>query len=199
MCREPAKACYAQGVQGVVVAVCIGTIERIPYRGRLMRTGIFKRAAAGRIRVTKLGLEGDFQADPRYHGGPRKAVYAYPQEHYPFWRLQYPDVAMEPGAFGENLTTAGWLEESVRPGDLYRAGTALLEVTEPRTPCVKLGLKFRHRGVIAKFKETGRTGFYLAVREEGFVEAGDAIHLVERSDCPSTEEHDPDRGFDLSP
>jgi MOSC domain-containing protein YiiM len=146
-----------------------------------MRTGIFKRPVAGRVRVTKFGLEGDHQADPRYHGGPRKAVYAYPTEHYHFLRELYPDVAMDNGMFGENLSTAGWMEDSVSPGDLYRAGTALFEIADPRTPCLKLGLKFGHRSVVEKFRASGRTGFYLAVREEGFVEAGDAITLVERS------------------
>ncbi|MBL8229702.1 MAG: MOSC domain-containing protein [Bryobacterales bacterium] len=163
-----------------VLAVCVGLIERVPYRGRQMRTGIFKRPVEGRVHIGRLGLAGDHQADPRYHGGPRRAVYAYPSEHYSFWRGVYPDVAFGHGGFGENLATAGWMEDAVREGDVYRVGTALLKVTEPRTPCIKLGVKFGRTGIVAKFRESRRTGFYLAVREEGFVEAGDAITLVDR-------------------
>lgn len=169
-----------------VLAVCVGLIERVPYRGRQMRTGIFKRPVEGRVHAGRLGLAGDHQADPRYHGGPPKAVYAYPSEHYPFWRAVYPDLLFDHGGFGENLTTVGWMEDAVREGDVYRVGSAILQVTEPRTPCIKLGVKFGRTGMVAKFRASRRTGFYLAVREEGVVEAGDAITLMDRDPAART-------------
>jgi MOSC domain-containing protein YiiM len=134
--------------------------------------------------VTALNIEGDRQSDLTVHGGREKAVYVYPSEHYDAWRreLQRPDLA--PGAFGENLTTEGILENEVRIGDRLRAGSVEFEVVQPRTPCYKLGIRFGRDDMIRRFLESGRSGLYLAVVREGTLMPGDAIELA------SAAEHD---------
>lgn len=161
-----------------VLSCNVGEPTEVRAGNRTVLTGIFKRPVTGRVRVLRFNLEGDRQADLTVHGGPYKAVYAYPSEHYPWWREQLPDTDMEPGMFGENLTTEGVLETDVPIGQQLRAGTALLQVTQPRMPCFKLALKFNRSDIIKRFWKSGRSGFYLSVIEEGEVEAGDAIELA---------------------
>jgi MOSC domain-containing protein YiiM len=134
----------------------------------------------GPVRVARLNLDGDRQADLSVHGGPHKAVYAYPSEHYPFWQrtLGLADSDLPWGAFGENLTTLGWQEDEVCAGDRFRAGTAELIVTQPRMPCFKLGIRFGRDDVVQRFLEAGRPGFYLAVVSEGEVAEGDALERI---------------------
>jgi MOSC domain-containing protein YiiM len=129
--------------------------------------------------VRRLNLEGDGQADLSVHGGPDKAVYAYPSEHYPFWRNELPGQTLAWGAFGENLTTEGWWEDEVFVGDRFRIGTTEMVVTQPRMPCFKLALRFGREDVVARFLESGRPGFYLRVLQEGAVEAGDPMERIE--------------------
>ena len=133
-------------------------------------------------RVARLNIEGDQQSDLSVHGGPEKAVYAYPAEHYAFWRIELPDAELTRGAFGENLTTEGLLEDEVCIGDRYRIGTTELVVTQPRTPCYKLGIRFGRSDMVKRFQHSGRSGFYLAVVREGEVGAGDAIERIARDD-----------------
>ena len=147
----------------------------------MVSTAIFKEPVEGPVRVDRLNLEGDGQADLTVHGGPTKAIYAYPSEHYEFWRGELPGTTLKWGAFGENLTTQGLDEESVSIGDRFRVGTARLVVTEPRMPCFKLGLRFGDPKMIKRFLQSQRTGFYFGVEEEGQVEAGDAIELLEKN------------------
>lgn len=161
-----------------VVSVNVGLPRPVPGRGGMVMTGIFKDPVAGRVRVRRLNLEGDRQADLSVHGGPDKAVYAYPSEHYPFWRNELPGHALDWGAFGENLTTEGWWDDEVHVGDRFRIGTAEMVVTQPRMPCFKLGLRFGREDVIARFLESGRPGFYLRVLAEGEVEAGDPCERI---------------------
>ena len=141
-------------------------------------TGIFKLPVAARIRVHRLGLEGDVQVDQRVHGGPDKAVYLYPHEHYARWErfLSQKDFAF--GQFGENLTASGLLEDEVRVGDTLRIGSVLLQVTQPREPCFKLMTKMNDFTFAKPFLTSGRTGFYLRVLEQGELGAGDAIERV---------------------
>jgi len=128
-----------------------------------------------------LGLEGDGQADLTVHGGVGKAVYAYPSEHYDYWHHELKrDLTW--GMFGENLTTAGLLEDSVRIGDRFRVGSVVLEVTQPRFPCYKLGIKFGSMEMVQRFQDSGKSGFYLAVRSEGEIAAGDPITLTSFGD-----------------
>ena len=165
-----------------VVSVNVGRPRRVEWRGRQVRTAIWKTPVAGRVRVTRLNLEGDKQSDLRVHGGVDKAVYAYPSEHYAYWARELPDVDLSWGAFGENFTTEGLLERDVRIGDRFEVGTAELQVTDPRMPCYKLGVRFERDDMVKRFLAHGGSGFYLAVIREGDVAAGDPIELTARSD-----------------
>jgi MOSC domain-containing protein YiiM len=165
-----------------VLSVSVGLPREIEWKGKVVRTSIFKAAVTGRVRVGQLNLEGDQQSDLSVHGGIDKAVYAYPSEHYPFWREQLPGIDLLCGAFGENFTTEGLLEESVRIGDRFRIGSAEVVVTQPRMPCFKLGIRFNRPDMVKRFLESGRTGFYFAVAKEGELTAGDSIELLERDD-----------------
>jgi MOSC domain-containing protein YiiM len=141
-------------------------------------TGIFKQPVTGRVRVGRLGLDGDKQADLTVHGGPQKAVYAYPSEHYEFWKAELNRSSLPWGMFGENLTTQGLLEDAVHVGDEFRSGSAMLVVTQPRLPCYKLGIKFGAMEMVSRFQASGRSGFYLSVLKEVEVGAGDQIELI---------------------
>jgi MOSC domain-containing protein YiiM len=116
------------------------------------------------------------------HGGEDKAIYAYPAEHYPFWREELPEMELSWGNFGENFTTAGLLEEAVNIGDRFRIGSAEVMVTQPRLPCYKLGVRFGRPDMVKRFLASRRTGFYLQVLKEGEVEAGDGIELISRDE-----------------
>ena len=161
-----------------LLSINVGLPREVKWRGKTVRTSIFKAPVAGRVPVTKLNLRGDEQSDLSVHGGADKAVYAYPAEHYAFWRDELPGMDFPLGAFGENLTTEGLLEGTVHIGDRFRAGSAEFIVTQPRMPCFKLGIRFDRPDMVKRFLQSGRTGFYFAVLEEGEVAAGDAIDLV---------------------
>jgi MOSC domain-containing protein YiiM len=165
-----------------LLSVNVGLPRDVVSRGETVRTSIFKSPAGGRIRVGRLNLEGDRQADLSVHGGPEKAVYAYPGEHYEFWRRELSDPALAWGAFGENFTTDGLLEGAVHIGDRIGVGTAELLVTQPRMPCFKLAVRFDRPDIVKRFLRSGRTGFYLAVLREGEVAAGDPLRLLARDE-----------------
>ena len=154
-----------------LVSVNVGLPREIEWKGKIVRTSIFKAPLSGPVRVAKLNLEGDQQSDLTVHGGIDKAVYAYPSEHYPFWQGELPDMDLPWGVFGENFTTKGLLEDAVHIGDRFRAGSAELVVTQPRMPCFKLGIRFNRPDMVKRFLESGRTGFYFAVLKEGEVKA----------------------------
>ena len=149
--------------------------------GDPVSTGIFKNPVAGRVMLRTLNLEGDRQADLSVHGGPSKAVYVYPSEHYDYWKRELPEMKLPWGMFGENFTSAGLFESELNIGDKFRVGSAAVMVTEPRMPCYKLAIRFGRADIIKRFLASGRTGFYLAVRQEGEVGAGDSIDLIEKS------------------
>jgi MOSC domain-containing protein YiiM len=163
-----------------VVSVNVGLPREVAWRGKVVVTGIFKQPVAGRVMMRTLNLSGDRQADLTVHGGPSKAVYAYPAEHYAYWREALPNVDLPWGMFGENLTIEGVLESDVYIGDRFRIGQAEVTVTEPRMPCYKLGLRFGRDDIIKRFLASRRTGFYFAVVKEGAVGAGDAIQRISR-------------------
>ncbi len=169
-----------------IVSVNVGGPREVQWRGRRVTTSIWKSPVQGRVRVGTLNLKGDEQSDLSVHGGADKAVYAYPVEHYPFWRNELPAIEFPFGAFGENLTIEGLLEADVRIGDRYEIGSAEFQVTQPRMPCFKLGIRFGRDDMIRRFLRSGRSGFYLAVLREGEVESGDAIKFTGRDpDAPS--------------
>jgi len=147
---------------------------------REIMTGIYKEPVAGRVGVRRHNLDGDAQADLRVHGGEHKAVYAYPFEHYAQWERELGRSGFTPGMFGENLTVSGAMEEMIYIGDTLRIGTAVLQVTHPRTPCFKLAHKFGRPQFIKEFLLSGRSGYYLRIVEEGELGAGDAIEFVSR-------------------
>jgi MOSC domain-containing protein YiiM len=163
-----------------ILSVSVGRPREVAWRGAVVRTAIFKEPVSGPVTVRALNLDGDGQADLSVHGGPGRAVYAYPSEHYAYWRAVLPGRALPHGVFGENLTTEGLTEETVYIGDRFRIGSAEAVVTQPRLPCYKLGLRFGRKDVVTRFLSSGRTGFYLAVAREGEVAPGDAIELVGR-------------------
>lgn len=155
----------------------------VPFGPNGELSGIDKHCVARPLRLTATGFEGDEQGDPRHHGGPDKAVHHYPAEHYAAWRRDCPDVAPErlrAGAFGENLSTVGVTEERVCVGDVFRLGSALLEVSQARQPCWKLNPRFAHPGMATLVQASGRTGWYYRVREAGQVAPGDELQLLDR-------------------
>ena len=155
------------------------------YKGATMNTAIFKKPVTGRVALRTLNLEGDRQADLSVHGGPNRAVYVYPSEHYEYWRRELPQANLPWGAFGENLTTeglsGGLAEEELHVGDRFRIGSATVMVRQPRMPCYKLAAKFRRDDMIERFLLSGRSGFYLSVEEEGEISAGDSIEMISRN------------------
>jgi MOSC domain-containing protein YiiM len=165
-----------------LLSVSVGLPREVEWKGKLVRTSIFKSPVSGPVRVRKLNLAGDQQSDLSVHGGIDKAVYAYPSEHYAFWREQLPGVDLPWGVFGENLTTNGMLEDTTHIGDRFRIGSAEFVVTQPRMPCFKLGIRFNDPEMIKRFLRSGRTGFYFAVLQEGEVVAGDSIELLGRGE-----------------
>jgi MOSC domain-containing protein YiiM len=162
-----------------ILSVNVGRPRQIVSNGKSITTGIFKTPIHKRIKVSKLNIEGDGQADLSVHGGLNKAVYGYPSEHYDYWRREFPSMELPWGMFGENLSMKGLLEDDVHIGDRFRMGTAILMVTQPRLPCYKLGIKFDRDDMPERFLASGRTGFYFAVIEEGELGEGDAVERIE--------------------
>jgi len=163
-----------------LVSVNVGLPRELNSEAGTVITGIFKEPVQGPVRARTLNLDGDGQADLSVHGGAHKAVYAYPFEHYGYWRREMSGMEMPLGMFGENFTTEGVLENDVHIGDGFRVGTAELVVTQPRLPCYKLGLKFGRNDMVKRFLASGRTGFYLSVSREGEVEAGNTLESIHR-------------------
>jgi MOSC domain-containing protein YiiM len=165
-----------------LVAISVGGPRDVHWRGRGVQTSIFKTPVSRRVRVARNNVEGDQQSDLSVHGGPDKAVYAYPAEHYEFWRRELSEAELPWGAFGENFTTEGLMEDAVCIGDRFRIGTAEFVVTQPRMPCYKLAIRFGQVEMVKRFLESRRSGFYLAVEREGDAGAGDAIEPLGHSE-----------------
>jgi MOSC domain-containing protein YiiM len=166
-----------------VVSVNVSKPKDVVHDGAVVSTGIFKEPVKGRLWVRKLGIEGDGQADLTAHGGPDQAVYAYPVEHYAYWEEQLGRDPLPFGQFGENLSITGIDEASARVGDTLKIGTAVLQVTQPRLPCYKLGIRMgAGKSFPKRFQKSGRVGFYLRVLKEGELAAGDRIERVDVPD-----------------
>jgi MOSC domain-containing protein YiiM len=160
-----------------VASVNVGVPREVNWDGTTVVTGIFKTPVAATLAVRRLNIDGDGQANLAVHGGPDKAVYGYPGEHYEFWGERL-GRELTPGNFGENLTTEGLLEDAVNIGDEFRVGTARLVVTQPRMPCFKLGIRFGDAAMVKSFLKAGKPGMYFAVLEEGEVGPGDSIERL---------------------
>ncbi len=161
-----------------LISVNVGLPREVVWKGKQVRTGIFKEPVHGRLPLRRLDLDGDGQADLTVHGGADKAVYVYPAEHYEYWRGELPDMQLGWGMFGENFTTEGFVETAVQIGDRFRIGSAEVIVTQPRMPCYKLGLKFGRDDMVKRFMKSRLTGFYFAVLQEGEVGVDDVFEPV---------------------
>jgi MOSC domain-containing protein YiiM len=172
-----------------IVSVNVGQPrEVVDLAGNRVVTSIYKSPVSGAVRVGALNLDGDRQSDLVKHGGPLRAVFMYPSEHYAFWRTELPGTDLPWGAFGENLTIEGLVEDEVRIGDRLRVGSSELVVTRPRKPCYKLGIRLGRRDMASRFRASGRSGFYLSVAREGELRAGDSIARIERGSGPTIRE-----------
>lgn len=163
-----------------LISVCVGLPRQVSWKGKSVTTGIFKEPVVGRVMMRSTNLDGDRQADLTVHGGAEKAVYAYPAEHYAYWRQELPGEALPWGALGENLTVEGLLETDVNIGDRFRIGSAEVMVTQPRFPCFKLNLKFGRDDMVGRFLDSCLSGIYFSVLQEGEIGVGDAIELSHR-------------------
>lgn len=163
-----------------IVSVNVSVPTEVDYEGKKISTGIFKKPVKGPVYLGKANLAGDQQADLNNHGGEDKAVYAFSFDHYPYWRevLNNPDLS--PGAFGENLTMSGFDESALHIGDQLRIGECLLEVSQPRVPCFKLGIAVGEKTMPRLFSARFETGVYLRVLTEGYVEAGNSVDVVKQ-------------------
>lgn len=151
------------------------------YKGQTINTGIFKHPVSGPVPLRTLNLDGDRQADLSVHGGPYKAVYGYPSEHYPFWRNELPGTDLPWGMFGENFTTQDLCEGDLHIGDRLQIGAAVVMVRQTRTPCYKLAAKFQRDDMLERFLISGRSGVYFSVEEEGTVASGDSFQFLSRA------------------
>ena len=163
-----------------IETVAVGQPQVVAWRGRSVRTSIFKSAVPGPARILRHNVEGDRQADRRVHGGEHKAVYGYAAEHYGWWNASL-GRELEPANFGENLTIRGLDEGRVAIGDVFQVGEAELEAVAPRLPCSKLALRFDDPRMVKRFADAGRWGIYFRVVKEGAVRAGDRVARI-RSD-----------------
>jgi MOSC domain-containing protein YiiM len=150
------------------------------YNGATISTGIFKMPVPGPVQLRTLNLDGDRQADLTVHGGPNKAVYAYPSEHYAYWRQELPGMDLPWGTFGENFTTSGLNEDELHVGDRLQIGSSVIVVRQPRMPCYKLAAKFQRDDMVERFLLSGRSGFYFSVEREGKVAADDPFQILSR-------------------
>ncbi len=161
-----------------LLSVNVSLPKEVPHGRKTVSTGIFKEPVGGRIMLRTTNLDGDGQADLENHGGIDRAAYAYSIENYYHWQRELGRDEFTFGQFGENFTVEGMMEDDVHIGDVFRLGDALVEVSQPRPPCFKLGIKMGMAGFPKLFLASGRVGFYLRVLEEGEVGAGAAIDRV---------------------
>ena len=165
-----------------VLSVHVGSLREMLRNGKKIRTGIFKRKTEGPVKVTRLGLEGDDQANKKLHGGIDKAICVYPSEHYGFWKEELGNPDLSFGDFGENLTTAGLMEGDIHLGDRLRIGSTEIVATQPREPCITLNARLDKKDLSARIRKSGRSGFYFSVVKEGIIKNGDSIECINRDE-----------------
>lgn len=166
---------------GRVESVNVGQPRRIEWAGRIVETAIWKQPTAERVAVRGVNLQGDDQADRRVHGGVDKAVYAYSSEDYEWWGGQL-GRELEPGTFGENLTVSGLALDRALIGERWRVGSVVLQVSQPRLPCYKLGIRMGDQGFVDRFEAAERFGVYLRIIEEGTIGAADIVEVISHPD-----------------
>ena len=165
-----------------VVSTNIAKPVTFVWNGKEEQTGIFKYPVNEPIYLRKEDVKKDTVINRKHHGGIHKACYLFSSDHYPYWKKLYPDLKWDWGMFGENLTVDGLNEAEIRIGDMYKVGTALAQVSQPREPCYKLGVRFGSQAVLKQFIAHGYPGTYVRILEEGTVKAGDEFILMEQSD-----------------
>ncbi len=158
----------------------VGRADTTDPMDQIWTTGFFKEPVAGSVRLGRVNLAGDSQADLQNHGGPEKAVNVYPAEHYPYWERNLGLAALPCGAFGENFTTEGLLEADVCIGDVFEISHALVQLSQPRQPCWKLARRWRMKDLALRVQQSGRTGWYFRVLRQGHVQAGAKLLLTKR-------------------
>ena len=162
-----------------IISTNIAQPTTMLWRGKKVTTGIYKTPTNSPIYLGKEDVQGDEVTDRRYHGGEYKACYLFSAEQYPYWKNLYPNLNWTYGMLGENLTVSGLDETKIYIGDIYKIGTALVQITQPREPCFKFGIKFGTQDVLKQFIQHGFPGTYVRVLEEGYVSANDSVSLVE--------------------
>ena len=165
-----------------VLSTNIGNLTKITWNGKVLSTGIFKYPTSSPLVLDKETVANDSIADRRVHGGIHKACYLFSVKHYPYWKKRYPDLEWNWGMFGENLSVSEMDETQIRIGDIYKIGSALVQISQPREPCFKLGVRFGTQQILKEFIEYGFPGAYVKVLEEGQVSSGDNLSLVKPSD-----------------
>ncbi|HXX57432.1 MAG TPA: MOSC domain-containing protein [Thermodesulfovibrionales bacterium] len=166
--------------QTAIESLNIGLPKKEVFHGREIVTGICKVPVSGPIVLGELGFEGDGVGDLKHHGGPDKAVCVYSADHYPYWENVF-GTRLPSAPFGENLPVSGLREDEVRIGDVFKLGTAVVQVSQPRQPCGTLAIRYGRADIIPLVLDSGRTGFYLRVLEEGVVERSSPFALKERA------------------
>ena len=163
-----------------VISLNVGKIREVSWDGKTIQTGVFKEPVTESLEVKGINIDGDSQGNKKSHGGIDRAVYAYPMEHYQYWKKQYPQKELPFGMFGENLTTEGVFEDKVFVGDVFRIGTAELMATQPRMPCYRLGIRFDDQSIIDNYLATDFCGIFFKILHEGKIQAGDDITLIKK-------------------
>ena len=163
-----------------IISINTSILKETTHQGKTILTGIFKTPTDQAVTVGKLNITNDLQADLENHGGEHKAVYAFSQHHYPYWREELNQPALGPGAFGENLTVAHLDEANIQLGDQYQIGQCILEVSQPRVPCFKLGLALNNKHAPKLFTQHFHTGVYFRVIKEGPIQVGHELELIKR-------------------
>jgi len=163
-----------------IISVNIGKPTNIQWRGKTVQTGIYKFPVDHAVKLEKTDVHGDAVIDRRYHGGIDKACYIYSADHYDEWKKIFPKLDWSFGMFGENLTVSGLDENDFLIGDILRIGGATVQISQPRQPCFKLGIRFGTQTVLKKFIQKKQPGIYLRILEESLVQKGDQLDLIER-------------------
>ncbi|MCG6186893.1 MOSC domain-containing protein [Maribellus maritimus] len=168
-----------------IISTNIGAPQTIEWRGKQIETGIYKYSVPHPIFLGKEDVENDHVIDRRYHGGTDKACYLYSADHYDYWQKFYPELKMPWGMFGENLTVEGLHEAKINIGDTFKIGEVVVQATQPRQPCYKLGIRFGTQKMVKQFIDSGFAGVYVRVLQKGEVKAGDEVVLIEKKDSLS--------------
>ena len=169
-----------------VVSVNLGEKRVVNYKGKSIETGIFKFPVEQAVFLGEEDVVGDAVIDRRYHGGLEKAVYGYSENHYEYWKSLYPDLDWQYGMFGENLTISNLEETEICIGDTYKLGEVILEVTKPREPCYKLGIRFGNQKIVKEFWNSTKCGVYFKVLQTGNVKNGDTMVLSKKTENTPT-------------